>query len=258
GGLVTGWLGPQYLAGHWGVPPAGPIDPAVSRWAGWAAYAAYFAPGAVLGGLVGWFIIGPVNAVLGRLFRGFNRGFDWMTERYGRAVGRTLRVSALVLAIYVGLLGLTWWQFTRAPTGFVPQQDKGYLLLNVQLPDSASVERTERMMARIEAVARQEAGVAHTVGVSGQSLILSANAPNLGSMYVMLNEFGQRRSANLSIDAIAQRLRERCRQEVRGAVVTVFGAPPIDGLGTTGGFRLIVEDRGNLGLDSLQRVGDEI
>src|SRR4029079_5431306 len=140
-----------------------------------------FLPGAVVGGVVGWFVIRPVNALLGGLFRGFNRGFDRMTAAEGYTVGKVLRLSAGVLLIYVGLLGLTYWQFTRAPTGFIPHQYKGYLLLNVQLPDSASVERTERMMARIEAVARQEAGVAHTVGVSGQSLILRAQPPNLST-----------------------------------------------------------------------------
>jgi multidrug efflux pump len=107
-------------------------------------------------------------------------------------------------------------------------------------------------------LARETAGVEHTVGVSGQSLILSANAPNLGSMYVILKEFSQRRGSKMSLDAIAENLRERCRKEVRGAVVTVFGAPPIDGLGTTGGFKLIVEDRSNIGLDYLQRVSDQI
>ncbi len=258
GGLLTASIGPRYLGGHWGIPAVGATTGAASGWASWAAYTAYFVPGAILGGLLGWVIIGPVNAALGRFFRAFNRGFDWMTERYGRAVGRTLRISGMVLVIYAGLLGLTWWQFSRAPTGFVPQQDKGYLLLNVQLPDSASVERTERMMARIEALARDTPGVAHTVGVSGQSLILSANAPNLGSMYVILKEFSQRRGASLSIDTIADELRDRCRREVRGAVVSVFGAPPIDGLGTTGGFKLIVEDRGNIGLDYLQQVSDRI
>ena len=113
-------------------------------------------------------------------------------------------------------------------------------------------------MARIETLARGTPGVAHTVGISGQSLILNANAPNLGSMYVMLKEFAQRPGAGLTADAIAAALRERCRQEVRGAVVSAFGAPPIDGLGTTGGFKLIVEDRGNLGLGDLQRVSDQI
>ena len=103
----------------------------------------YIIPGVLAGGVLGWFIIRPVNAVLGFLFGGFNRWFDWMTALYGRAVGRTLRLSTMVLVIYAGLLGMTYWQFQRTPTGFIPQQDKGYLLLNVQLPDSASVERTQ-------------------------------------------------------------------------------------------------------------------
>ena len=106
--------------------------------------------------------------------------FDQMTVVYGRIVGHVLRVSTLVLVVYGGLLVLTYWQFNHAPTGFVPQQDKGYLLFNVQLPDSASVERTQRVMARIEELARETPGVEHTVGVSGQSLLLNANAPNLG------------------------------------------------------------------------------
>ncbi len=224
----------------------------------WAITAGYFIPGAVIGGAIGWLIIRPVNAVLGWLFRGFNRLFDRMTAVYGRIVGGVLRVSSIVLMLYAGLLVLTYWQFNRAPTGFIPQQDKGYLLLNVQLPDSASVERTQRVMARIESLARSTPGVEHTVGVSGQSLLLNANAPNLGSMYIMLKEFSHRRGPKLTADAIAAELKARCQREVRGAIVSAFGAPPIDGLGTTGGFKLIIEDRGNLGLDYLQRVSDQI
>ena len=101
-------------------------------------------------------------------------------------------------------------------------------------------------------------GVAHTVGVSGTSLILGANAPNLGSMYVLLKPFDERHSSDLSADAIAAELQKRCQKKVLAAKVSAFGAPPIDGLGTTGGFKLIVEDRGNLGLGSLQQVTDEI
>jgi hydrophobe/amphiphile efflux-1 (HAE1) family protein len=195
---------------------------------------------------------------LGWFFRGFNAVFGASTAAYTRSVGILLRVSALVLLIYVGLLGLTYWEFRRVPTGFVPEQDKGYLLLNVQLQDSASVGRTERLMARIEKVALDTPGVAHTVGISGQSLILNANAPNLGSMYVMLAPFGERSGPTMTADAIAASIQERCQKEVRGAVVTAFGAPPIEGLGTTGGFKLIIEDRGNLGLDQLQNVSDQI
>ncbi len=260
GGCLTVWLGPQLLAGRFGLPPGceDEMGSELPAWLSWLVTAACFVPGALAGGLVGWFIIGPVNAVLGWFFRGFNRWFDRMTAGYGRTVGWVLRLSVIVLVVYAGLLGLTGWQLYRTPTGFIPQQDKGYLLLNVQLPDSASVERTQRMMARIERVARATEGVLHTVGVSGTSLILGANAPNLGSMYVLLQPFDKRRRPDLSADAIAETLKERCRTAVRGALVSAFGAPPIDGLGTTGGFKLILEDRGNLGLAQLQKVSERV
>ena len=164
------------------------------------------------------------------------------------ARGGLLRVSLIVLLVYAGLLALTYWQFNRAPTGFIPQQDKGYLILNVQLPDSASVRAhaTDHGADR-SAGPRLRPASPHTVGISGQSLIAGANAPNLGSMYVMLDDFSQRRGAALTADAISAALLDRCRREVQGAVVSAFGPPPIDGLGTTGGFKLIVEDRGESG-----------
>ena len=199
-----------------------------------------------------------LDKLLGWFFRLFNAAFAAGTELYGRIVAGILRVSAIAMLVYVGLLGLTWWQFTTTPISFIPQQDKGYLLLNVQLPDSASLERTERLMGRIETLVRNTAGVAHTVGISGQSLILNANAPNVGSLYVMLDDFAARREPALSSDAIAAAIRQRCQEGVPGATVTAFGAPPIDGLGTTGGWKLIVEDRGDLGQAELQRVADEI
>ncbi len=191
GGLLTVRYGPDLVHFDLGAMLATPGEEGASPpfWLPWAVTSIYFAPGALIGGMVGWLIIGPVNAVLGWLFRGFNKLFDQVTEIYGWMVGKVLRISAVVIVAYCGLLILTGWVFTRAPTGFVPQQDKGYLLLNVQLPDSASVERTQRIMARIETLARSTPGVEHTVGVSGQSLLLNANAPNLGSMYIMLKEF---------------------------------------------------------------------
>jgi multidrug efflux pump len=260
GGAITAWLEVRYVADLAGlpVPAAGTDEPEISTLMSWIIYGAYFVPGAVAGCLVGWFLIRPVNAVLGWLFRGFNRQFDRMTGKYTWLVGKVLRISVLILIVYGGLLGLTYWQFVTSPTGFIPQQDKGYLLLNVQLPDSASVERTQRVMARIETLCHQTPGVKHTVGVSGQSLLLNANAPNLGSLYIMLDEFSKRRGPKMTADAISAELHQRCQETVRGAVVTVFGAPPVDGLGTTGGFKLIIEDRANLGLGDLQRYSDQI
>jgi hydrophobe/amphiphile efflux-1 (HAE1) family protein len=199
-----------------------------------------------------------LDTTLGWFFRLFNTTFAAGTAIYTRIVGGLLRISLVVLLAYAGLLGLTYWVFQQAPTGFIPQQDKGYLMLNVQLPDSAAVERTRRVLARIEKLARETPGVEHTVAISGQSLILGANAPNLGSMYVLLKGFEHRRGPGMTADAIAAKLRERCRREVPGASVSAFGAPPIDGLGTTGGFKLIIEDRGNLGLQELQWVSDRI
>lgn len=199
-----------------------------------------------------------LDFLLGWFFRLFNLTFNASSALYTKLVGGLLRVSVLALVVYAGLLGVTYWEFNRVPTGFIPQQDKGYLLVNVQLPDSASVERTQRAMNRIESICRETAGVQHTVGISGRSLILNANAPNLGSFYVMLKEFSERRGPGLSSTAIAEAIRKGCHEKVRGAVVAVFGPPPVDGLGMTGGFKLIIEDRGNLGLAQLQQVSDQI
>ena len=197
-----------------------------------------------------------IDVTSGGFFKLFNITFDFATGVYARFVGLLLRGTLVVLALYLGLLWLTYREFSEAPVGFIPNQDKGYLMLSVQLPDSASVGRTREILNRIEDIARKSEGVAHTVSVSGQSLLLSTNASNLGSMYVMLEEFGKRKG--ISADDIAAKIRSECLAEIRDAQISIFGAPPIDGLGTTGGFKLIVEDRGNMGLDELQRVTDKI
>jgi multidrug efflux pump len=199
-----------------------------------------------------------MDSTLGWFFRLFNWGFNGMTGGYARSVGILLRISFIVLLIYGGLLYTTWWGMTEMPTGFIPQQDKGYLLVNVQLPDGASVERTRKVMDRVERMARKLEGVEHTVGISGQSLLLNANASNFGSMYVMLKNFDERHRADLTGDAIAAKLNKQCQEEVRDALVSIFGAPPVDGLGNAGGFKIMLEDRGNLGLAELQKTADEI
>ena len=199
-----------------------------------------------------------LNFGLGWFFRGFNWLFGAGTSLYTRGVAGLLRASLVALLVYAGLLALTYHQFTTAPTGFIPEQDAGYFMLTVQLPDAASVLRTEKVMAHVDRLAHATPGVAHTVGVSGQSLILNANAPNLGSTYVILDSFNERTGTGLSANAIAADLTERCRREVPGAIVTAFSAPPIAGLGTTGGFKLIIEDRGGLGPDELQRASEQV
>ncbi len=199
-----------------------------------------------------------LDLVLGWFFRVFNRSFEWTTHVYGQTVRRCVRGSAICLLVYVGLLGATYYGFTIVPTGFIPSQDKGYLLLNIQLPDSASAERTREVLARVERIALETPGVKHTVGVGGLSFLLNANGSNYASMFAVLDDFHDRRSPELYGDVIAAALRRRCYEEVQEAVVAVFGAPPVDGLGTAGGFKLMIEDRGDSGLPALQAQTDNV
>jgi multidrug efflux pump len=224
----------------------------------WSILAAYFAPGAVVGAVFGLVFIRPINAVLGALFRGFNRSFDFMAGGYGWVVGKLLPQNALVLVVYAGLLGLTWWVFQQAPVGFIPQQDQGRLIVNVQLPDGASLERTRAAVTDVDRIARKTKGVAHTVGIAGMSFLLQANSPNFASMFIVLDPFDKRQQPGLRDTAIMARLRKAWAAEVKDAVVTVYGAAPIPGLGVAGGFKLIIEDRGGLGSQALQDQADEL
>src|SRR5207248_5310845 len=177
---------------------------------------------------------------------------------YTQTVGRLLRGSVVVLAVYAGLLVLTYVGFTKTPKGFIPAQDKGYLLVNVQLPDSASVQRTDRVMREIEQIALKTPGVKHAVAIAGQSILLNANAPNFGAMYLMLDDFDHRTARDLSGEAIATKLQAALQDKIRDGLVNVFEAPPLEGLGTAGGFKVIIEDRGDLGMNPLQSVAEQI
>ncbi|HEV3117041.1 MAG TPA: efflux RND transporter permease subunit, partial [Gemmataceae bacterium] len=213
--------------------------------------------GGVAGLLAGVILGRPLNLLLGLAFRGFNRGFDYSTGLYTRAVSGLLRVGIAVLVVYGGLLGLTYFGFTRTPTGFIPQQDKGYLLVNVQLPDAAAVTRTNDVVRRIEEIALETEGVKHTVAISGQSILLNANASNFGALYLMLDDFDHRRTPGLSAEAIAARLQQQFQKEVPRAIVNLFGAPPVEGLGTAGGFRIVVQNTGDDTLKALQEAAEE-
>jgi multidrug efflux pump len=193
---------------------------------------------------------------LGWFFWLFNRAFNAGTNGYAWAVGRLLRVNVVVLVAYGALAVLTYVVFRQAPTGFVPQQDQGRLIVNVQLPDSASLQRTRQAMAAIEKIALGTPGVAHTTTVSGLSFVQSTNSSNFGTMLVILDPFAKRQAPHLSDTAIIATMRPRWAQAVPDALVTAFGAPPIPGLSVASGFKLMVEDRGGLGLPELQKQTD--
>ena len=302
--------------------------------------------------LIGLLLSRPLDWILRHGFQLFNLGFKAATRLYGRVVAGALRVSFLVLVVYGGLVGLTYWGLVTTPTGFIPSQDMGYLLINVQLPDSTSAERTMTLMREMEVIARRTPGIKHTQVMAGQSLLLSANGSNFGSMFVILDEFAKRpnpvidrffawydatliyldddllsfdltvqrrllrsRPASLSTftgrlvtgatlklldrmteislngrlrrwavpppdpkgkprpsylearvrkalqtpkkpslygDAVAKTLRTEFETQIDGAIVTVLGPPPVRGVGRAGGFKIMVEDRGDNGPEVLQ------
>ncbi|HLW68441.1 MAG TPA: efflux RND transporter permease subunit [Gemmataceae bacterium] len=255
--LIGGWLGWEFLT-PWIEKAAVHLPAAAANL--WAAYPIY-APitvAVLIGASVLTVFSKPLNFILGTVFRVFNKGFNWATGGYVKVVSGLLRVSLIALLVYAGLLLLTYASFAITPKGFLPAQDKGYLLVNVQLPDSASVQRTEQVMDRIEQIARAMPGVKHTVAVSGQSMVLNANAPNFGSMFVMLDDFPNRLKPGLSGDALAEHLQAALQDDIPDGVVNVFGAPPLEGLGTTGGFKIVIEDRSDLGMIPLQNVADDV
>ena len=213
---------------------------------------------ALLGLVVGWFLSPLINRLLSWFFRVFNRGFSAVTTGYVGIVGLLMRASVVVLLIYGGLLYATYDLFSRTPTGFIPAQDKGYLLVDVRLPDSASLDRTTEVMRQIEDIAGKAPGVEHTVAIAGQSILLNANAANFGTMYLMLEDFHTRAKDRLSGETIAARLKTQLDEAVQDGVVNILGAPPIDGLGTAGGFKIVIEDRGDNSLNALQSVGQSI
>jgi len=266
GGALFAMVFHEQVAGWLGAPTgqaAGQSDAA--KWVARVAYGLAALPGLVIGCLLGKMIIRPVNQALSRLFGAFNRLFDRFTDYYGQTVGRLLRVSFIVMVVYLGLLFLTGRSMNRAPKGFIPMQDQGYLLVNVQLPDSASVQRTKQVMAQIDRIALGDAagkgripGVAHTLSIAGQSFLLNANGSNFGSCFVTLEDFDKRHSHAEYDESIAETLRKRFAAEIDEAQIQIFRAPPIQGLGTAGGFKLQIEQRGYSDLAGLQRQCDEL
>jgi len=144
------------------------------------------------------------------------------------------------------------------PAGFIPPQDQGYLFTAVQLPDSASLERTDETMRKIYSILRDTPGVAHVFRTCGMSYTLGVNGSNMGNAFVILKPFDERRSPELAADAIAATLRRRFVQEIQAANCAVLAPPPMRGLGTGGGFKVMLQDRGNNGLADLQAQADEL
>jgi multidrug efflux pump len=250
GGLVAMFFLTPYLAPLFGmaVPGHGEASHGDEGVKLWALRGGLFVAGAV----AGWLLAMLVNAALGGFFRGFNWAFERATNLYGYTVALFLRLSVIVLLVYAGLIGLTFLGFRAVPAGFIPEQDKGYLVVNAQLPDGASLERSDQVIARMTALALKTEGVGHAISVPGYSILTGTNIPNVGGMFVILRPFEERAGhPELSANQVADRLRKQYR-EIEEAQTVLFGAPPIDGLGSTGGFKMQVKDQSGAGPEALQ------
>jgi len=196
-----------------------------------------------------------MDFVFGWFFRGFNRGFGRMTSLYERSVGGFIGRKGVMMVLYAGLLGLTYFGFQLVPSGFVPAQDKQYLVSFAQLPQGATLERTESVIRRMSEIALAEEGVAGAVAFPGLSINGFVNSSSAGIVFVTLDAFGDRKDPALSGFAIAQRLQQKFAG-IDEAFIAIFPPPPVRGLGTVGGFKLQVEDRsdqGNQALDQAMR-----
>ncbi|RMQ47774.1 Aliphatic isothiocyanate resistance protein SaxF [Pseudomonas cichorii] len=193
----------------------------------------------------------------GWLFRPFNRFFEKASHGYVGTVARVIRSSGIALLVYAGLMVLTWMGFSSTPTGFVPSQDKQYLVAFAQLPDAASLDRTEEVIKRMSDLALQQPGVENAIAFPGLSINGFTNSPNNGVVFVALKDFDQRKDPSQSANAIAGALNGKFAS-IQEAYMAIFPPPPVQGLGTIGGFRLQIEDRGNLGYDELYKETQNI
>ncbi len=191
-----------------------------------------------------------IDRVFGWFFRIFNRFFTSASGLYTAGVSRVIRVSVAALVVYAGLIGLTFLGFARVPQGFVPVQDKDYLVAFAQLPDASTLDRTEAVIRKMSDIALSRPGVANSVAFPGLSVNGFVNASNVGIVFVTLKPAQERKSADLSAAAIVQDLNMRFAS-IQEAFVAIFPPPPVQGLGTVGGFKLYVEDRGGAGFEDL-------
>ena len=185
-----------------------------------------------------------------RLLQMLGRPFQRAPDAYGNSVRKVVGVSSVALLVYGGLLALTFFGFKAVPPGFVPMQDKYYLVAIAQLPNSSSLDRTEAVARQMSRIALDEPGVESVVAFPGLSINGFVNVPNAAVMFVMLDPFKDRTTADLTASAIAARLQAKFAG-IPDGFLGVFPPPPVPGLGATGGFKMLVEDRGSAGLDAL-------
>jgi HAE1 family hydrophobic/amphiphilic exporter-1 len=190
-------------------------------------------------------------------FRGFDKFFSKSENGYMNVAKAVTRRSAIMLLLALGLAGLTGWQFTSLPSGFLPTEDQGYIMVHVQLPNGASQERTEEVLDQIDGILKETKGVADWVVLGGFSLIDSTNASNAAAIWVTMDPWEERTDPSLKQEAILANLQGQFHR-IQDSIIYGFFPPSIPGLGVAGGFQMQIEDRGGVGLEVLDVMVREI
>ena len=202
-------------------------------------------------------LLRPTPSKRGVFFSGFNRMFDWTTRRYMGIVRLVVRRTAIAMLVFAGLIALLVMCFRAIPTGFIPDEDQGYVMIAVQLPDGATLERTEAVMDRINTIALETPGVAHAITIGGYSLLDQVVIPNAGAVFVTLHPWEERTTAELQVGGVLAAL-QRQLAGIQAGICFALNPPPIQGLGTAGGFEYQLQDRGGAGLIQLEAVANDL
>jgi hydrophobe/amphiphile efflux-1 (HAE1) family protein len=197
------------------------------------------------------------DKLLGPLFRGFNKGFDKASHGYASLVCRVARRPAISLIVFVCLIGLTVFMFQRVPGGFIPEQDLGYVIIAGELPKGASLERTDAVVRQATDIALKTVGAYHTFAIAGFSGATFSNASNAAAIFVTLKPFSEREKGHTA-RALVKSLTQALNSQIRGAQLFVIAPPPVRGLGTAGGFKMVVQDRSGRGLETLSAASEEL
>ena len=196
-----------------------------------------------------------------RLFHGaferFNRGFESLSNGYGNVTRRLVRGTAIVLVVYVGLIGLAGWEFSRSQTGFIPEQDQGYLISLVQLPPGATLARTEAVIKQATEIALKTRGIEHAAPFAGLDAITSTVASNSGTVFTGLPSLYNHEIPGVTANTVLADLTARL-SAIQDARVLTIPPPPVQGLGSAGGFKMMLEDRAGLGSEALVQAANDL
>ncbi|MBT3811643.1 MAG: multidrug efflux RND transporter permease subunit [Gammaproteobacteria bacterium] len=202
-------------------------------------------------------LLRPTKKDKNAFFRGFDRFFEKASNGYANFLKRVVRRGFLMMLIALAIAVASGWQFGKIPSAFLPVEDQGYVITSVQLPDAASKQRTDEVLQQINVILEATPGLQDWVSLGGFSMIDGTNASNAATIFVVMKPWDERTAENETQEAILKHLNQKFRA-IQEAIVFTFVPPAIPGLGVSGGFQMQIQDKGNVGLDELQRMANEM